>query len=207
VARYQWSDGGIGAGTSRFTAAADPITQAATQQAVELLSRIYALQSAKLWTEDGALPFLYDNLAYLQQNPQLAQAAPARPGPPSPALMRYCNVNARDYDDRVQQLPAEADAVDFDWVDQVLEVGREPVGGFFGGEDGRDMRRRFREALGADGGGPGGARRRHHWLGGPPMNVVDPDWPLLEVFWRSFLPWNRVEGVPPPPPPAPRRLV
>ena len=35
-------------------------------------------------------------------------------------------------------------------------------------------------------------------LGGPPTGHVDPDWPLLEVFWRSALPWNHTDGVPPP---------
>mmetsp|Transcript_20595 Transcript_20595/g.23879 ORF Transcript_20595/g.23879 Transcript_20595/m.23879 type:complete len:120 (-) Transcript_20595:88-447(-) len=29
------------------------------------------------------------------------------------------------------------------------------------------------------------------------MVVVDPDLPLVELFWRSLLPWARVDGVPP----------
>jgi hypothetical protein len=37
-----------------------------------------------------------------------------------------------------------------------------------------------------------------HVFGGPPTGIVDPDWPIAEVFWRSLLPWNHVEGVPPP---------
>jgi hypothetical protein len=27
------------------------------------------------------------------------------------------------------------------------------------------------------------------------MTVIDPGLPLVEVFWRSFLPWARVDGV------------
>jgi hypothetical protein len=29
------------------------------------------------------------------------------------------------------------------------------------------------------------------------MQVIDPDLPLLELFWRSLLPWARVDGVSP----------
>lgn len=35
-------------------------------------------------------------------------------------------------------------------------------------------------------------------IGGPPIHRINPDSPLLEVFWQSMLPWNRVDGVPPP---------
>ena len=38
--------------------------------------------------------------------------------------------------------------------------------------------------------------REQNFLG-PPTTIIDPDLPLLEVFWRSVLPWARVEGVPP----------
>jgi hypothetical protein len=27
------------------------------------------------------------------------------------------------------------------------------------------------------------------------MDVIDPGLPIVEVFWRSFLPWARVDGV------------
>ena len=30
---------------------------------------------------------------------------------------------------------------------------------------------------------------------GPPTERIDPDWPLLEIFWRSALPWAYVDGV------------
>ena len=30
---------------------------------------------------------------------------------------------------------------------------------------------------------------------GPPTERIDPDWPLLEIFWRSALPWTYVDGV------------
>jgi hypothetical protein len=49
-------------------------------------------------------------------------------------------------------------------------------------------------------------QRLFQQFGGPPRGIVDPDWPAMEVFWRSFLPWNHVDGVPPPPPPPPGAL-
>lgn len=27
------------------------------------------------------------------------------------------------------------------------------------------------------------------------MTVIDPSRPIIEVFWRSILPWSRVDGV------------
>jgi hypothetical protein len=186
----------IGSGAASSCGSSDLFIQEATQQAVDVLLRIYVQQNAKFWT-DGAMAFLYDGLVSVQQQQSLA-GSPVRPRPPSPALMRYSGVKARDYVDRIQQLPAEVGVVDFDWVEDVLEVELNRRV-FFHGEDGRDIRRQFREFV-AGGGGPGG-NRRAHWLGGPPTNVVDLDWPLLEVFWRSLLPWNRVDGIPPPPQP------
>ena len=38
-------------------------------------------------------------------------------------------------------------------------------------------------------------RTRNQYFGGPPTVIIDPDLPLLEVFWRSALPWAHVEGV------------
>jgi len=41
--------------------------------------------------------------------------------------------------------------------------------------------------------------REGAFLAGPPTQMIDLDWPLLEVLWRSALPWAHVEGVPPTP--------
>ena len=40
--------------------------------------------------------------------------------------------------------------------------------------------------------------REGAFLAGPPTQMIDLDWPLLEVLWRSALPWAHAEGVPPP---------
>ena len=43
------------------------------------------------------------------------------------------------------------------------------------------------------------ANAQQRGFAGPPTERIDPDWPLLEVFWRSALPWAHVEGVERPP--------
>jgi hypothetical protein len=182
--RYRWV-GEVGASA---------IEQSATLQAVDVISSIYVKQNANFWKEHDVLKFLYDNLVKLREQQAKTGDDPNMnsplPGPPSPALMRYCNVKVRDYDDRIQELPAEADVVDFDWLEDAMVV--EP-------NRRRLIRREGGRRRGVPDDGGLGWDRPQHWLGGPPTNVVDPDWPLVEVFWRSFLPWNRVEGVPPPP--------
>jgi hypothetical protein len=40
-------------------------------------------------------------------------------------------------------------------------------------------------------------RPRDRQFLGPATEIIDPDLPLLELFWRSALPWAHVEGVPP----------
>ena len=42
----------------------------------------------------------------------------------------------------------------------------------------------------------------HQAAAGGRAQMIDPDLPLVEVFWRSLMPWNEVEGVGPPPPPG-----
>ena len=32
---------------------------------------------------------------------------------------------------------------------------------------------------------------------GPPTHIIDLDLPMLEIFWRSLLPWNSIEIVRP----------
>ena len=66
------------------------------------------------------------------------------------------------------------------------------------GRGGPSKESKIDELISPDGGAAGFGDRGQPILGGPPTGLVDPDLPLVEVFWRSFLPWNHVEGVPPP---------
>ena len=117
--------------------------------------------------------------------------------------MRYGGIDPADFDTKIQTLPADAAPVDPGLVAHALVmdprrgrlVRNNQRGAARQGEhnnDGFGMR-----MLDADGNPVPAASRRQPLLG-PPTHHVDPDWPLVEVFWRSFLPWNHVDGVPPP---------
>jgi hypothetical protein len=106
--------------------------------------------------------------------------------PLSPALMRYARCDPSDYNDKFQTMPADANPLDAGLVARALTVDpnrprlmqRMPRGG----ADELEL----------------AANRGAAALAGPPTQVIDPDWPLMEVFWRSALPWAHVEGVHPP---------
>lgn len=200
---YRWTQASFSGG--------DTIVRVATLQAVHAMSRIFVQQSAKLWNEDAVLQFVFDNLVALQQKHHHQPHQLQDDGfSPSPALMRYSNAKASDYSSsdyengnhqlRQQLLPPDLNIVDPGLVAHAMIV--EP--------NRRRLVRRPRDRGDAEGGGAnnqdvaqwfvgrGRAANVHRpWLGGP-TTLVDPDWPMLEVFWRSFLPWNRVEGVAPP---------
>jgi len=171
----------------------DPVETSATIQATELIVRIFVLQNGRNWAHDKTLQWLYDNLNEQRtRNPDL-------PGPPSPALMRYAGSNPADYDNKIQQLPPDMNVLDPNLLAYAMAIDPNRPRFLRGGH-----RAAFEDQLGGgmrqDGGDGGGwtvpAPRGE--IFGPPTNDVNPDWPLLEVFWRSFLPWNRVVGVPPP---------
>jgi hypothetical protein len=163
--------------------AVDTIVMAATLQSVDLVVKIFVMQNARQWAEDAVLQWVHDSLKDLMEAPDES------PAPPSPALMRYLGSNPADYDRKIQQLPPDANIIDPNLMAQAMIVDprrrrllrREHRAG---GEHAQDENPFFPVPQQA--------------FGGPPTNNIDPDWPLLEVFWRSFFPWNRVVGVPPP---------
>jgi hypothetical protein len=163
--------------------AVDTIVMAATLQSVDLIVKIFVMQNARQWAEDAVLQWVHDSLKDLMEAPDES------PAPPSPALMRYLGSNPADYDRKIQQLPPDANIIDPNLMAQAMIVDprrrrllrREHRAG---GEHAQDENPFFPVPQQA--------------FGGPPTNNIDPDWPLLEVFWRSFFPWNRVVGVPPP---------
>lgn len=142
-----------------------------------------------------------DQVPPLQQQQQQQQQLPASP---NPALMRYGGVDPADYDTKIQTLPPEAALLDPGLVAHALVVdpnrrrlvrNRGRGAGPAGEQQPEDA---FRMVDALNGGGAAAAAAARRPLLGPPTQHVDPDWPLLEVFWRSFLPWNHVDGVPPP---------
>ena len=159
----------------------DTIALSATLQSCDLIIGIFVKQNAKLWGDSEVLQWVYGNME------QLKTVDFQNPGPPSPALMRYAGCVPSDYDNKFEQLPQDANLVDPGLIAQAMVVD--------------PNRPRF--LRGIDRGAQVGAHRiadgmavpRPAAILGRPVHVVNPDWPLIEVFWRSFLPWNTVEGV------------
>lgn len=165
-------------------AKADPVVRSCTSQAFDLISRIFVQQNFKMWNIDLLWRFAYKNLKDLQENP--AEVLPLQP-----AMMRYARCDPSDYDDRIQTMPADANPLDPGLVAHAMTIDTN--------------RPRFLQRAARGGGMPdelelamAGLNLQGTVLAGPPTEMIDPDWPMLEVFWRSFLPWAHVEGVPPP---------
>jgi hypothetical protein len=169
----------------------DTIILTATLQACDLVTKIAVQQNAKLWGDDEVLQWLFDNLKELQSTKL------ELPTFPSPAMLRYASCDPSDYENKIQMLPPDMNVIDPAALAHAMEVNTNRP---------RLIRRMHR------GGGAGPALEEHEHdanglpanhrpqpqrLLGPPTQVIDPDWPIAELFWRSFLPWNRVEGLPP----------
>jgi hypothetical protein len=161
----------------------DTVVRSCTLQAYELILKIFVMQNAKLWSRHDVLRWVYDCLL------ELTSKDPPDPVLPlSPAIVRYSSCKPSDYEDKIQTMPAEANPLDPGLVVRALNVDPN-VPRFLQGMP-REGMAHADHAFAALPNQPGFA--------GPPTNIVDPDWPLLEVFWRSALPWNHVDGVPPP---------
>jgi hypothetical protein len=155
-----------------------PVIYSCTSRAYENIVKIFVQQNHKLFSAWAVLKWVYDNLATLKdRNYQ------ETPTPLSPAIMRYVRCHPTDFEDKFQTMPAEANPLDPSVVAHALHVDpnrprfmqRMPrAGAFHGGVHEEDF-----AALAARGG-----------FAGPPTQNIDPDLPLLEVFWRSALPWN-----------------
>jgi len=165
-------------------AAADPVVRACTSQAYDLIVRIFVHQNFKLWSPDAVLSWAYKNLKELKEDPD--EVCPLQP-----AIMRYARCDPSDYEAKFQTMPADANPLDPGLVAHAMTIDTN--------------RPRFMQRVGRGGGGMpdelammAGLNQQGAVLAGPPTEMVDPDWPILEVFWRSFLPWAHVEGVPPP---------
>jgi hypothetical protein len=161
----------------------DPVVRACTSQAYDLIVKIFVKQNHKLYGSEAVLRWIYDAVSELKGFGSVSPVSPL-----SPALMRYARSDPSDYEDKFQTMPADANPLDPGLLVHALAIDpnrprllqRMPRGD--GGHDEIDF----------------AAQQLGVALAGPPTQNVDPDWPLLELFWRSALPWNHVEGVPPP---------
>ena len=102
--------------------------------------------------------------------------------------MRYARCDPSDYEDKIQTMPADANPLDPQMVAHAMTIDT--------------TRPRFMQRIPRAGGGIADEfemmNQNGAVLAGTPTEIIDPDWPMLEVFWRSMLPWAHVEGVPPP---------
>lgn len=162
----------------------DPVVRMAIEKAYELSSRIFAKLNHKLWASDAVMLWLHSNLAELKQSNSVGDDLVGL----SPALMRYSRMDPGEYEMKFQLLPAEANPLDPQLVQHalVIDVNRRR---FLRNQRGRGEDPVNENAL--FGFGQGNAVRPT--LFGPPSNVIDLDWPMMEIFWRSLLPWNHID--------------
>ncbi len=188
-----------------YSAVPDTIILSATIKACDLISKIFVEQNAKLYGDDDVLQWLYDNLAALKETNSTTTTTTDVPAP-SPAILRYAHVDPSDYSTKVQTLPPDANIIDNGLLAHAMIVdprrprylrGNQRRGDRGGGND--DMENIQFDELGNPF-LPRQQQQRAATYFGPPSEAIDPDWPMTEVFLRSILPWNYVEGLP-----APRR--
>jgi Transcriptional repressor TCF25 len=159
-----------------------------TLQTRDLLTKIYVQQTARLYADDIIVQWMYENTVDLLSIEEFLL-----PDPPNPAILRYASADPTDFDLEVQMLPPDANAVEVGLLAHAMVINPNRP---------RYLRRQNRRDDEHDEDdfhvGVFGNRTQHPRYFGPPSEMVDPDWPMLEVFWRSLLPWNHVEGMPPP---------
>ena len=180
---------------------ADRASVLARHAAADRVARIFVLRNYKLWGGDDTLKWLFDCAKDVVKEAG-GDLNSMPPPPPAAALLRYVGCDPADYEEAFRTFPPDANPLDELLVAPALAV--DPTG--------RRMLPRGGVAGGGGGGGGvvggwegGGEEEMAQWqqmildqLGG---EVIDPDWPMLEEFWRSLMPWARVDGVPPPLPP------
>lgn len=154
-----------------------------TLKSIEVLIKIYTKQSTKIWVDDDVIQWLYDNLKHLLENHDAKEISAL----PNPALGHYATCKAEEYDNRIELFPQDANILDPGLIAHAMAIDPNRP----------RLLRNMPRGIGQRGYELNG-QRQGPVFAGPPLNIVDPDWPILEVFWRSFLPWNHVEGVPPP---------
>jgi len=154
------------------------------------ITQIFIDRSHKLWCGDDVVKWLYDCCVEVvsvdaQTNCEATTCVPL-------ALLRYSSYDPADFEDSFAHIPV-ANALDPQLVDLALHV--------------RQNARRLLRMPQQQGGMPGGFNiegpqaiqqiRALLGTGRDGMEVIDPDLPFAEIFWRSLMPWARVDGVPP----------
>lgn len=156
------------------------VLSSAIIQVVDSIIDLFVQMNALIWSGEDTLGWMYDvAVRAKQQNASIGSLWPE-------ALLRYGDFDKSSFEKSFPFLPPDANVVDPALLAQAMVVDTNRP---------RLLRRMHNrdidvQLLGGIQGAP--------MLFGPPTGLLDPDWPIAELFWRSFLPWNRVMGVPPP---------
>jgi hypothetical protein len=172
----------------------DPVVRMATEKAYDLISRVFAKLSHKHWASDPVLLWVHSTLDDLKKMDSAEQKASKTMEVQSlaPAMMRYSQIDPADYETKFQLLPVDVNPLDLGLVQHALVIDpnrRRFLRNQRGGQRGDGGEDNFFRMFGQD-----NAVRRGT-LFGPPTRIIDLDWPLLEIFWKSLLPWNRIEEI------------
>jgi hypothetical protein len=182
----------------RPTISYDPIQYHATRSVCDKLSKLYVQRSCHLWgnsNHDGQslITWLYDASHEVATTAMDITVAPF-----SPCVLRYWKVDETEFSNRFQLLPPEANPLDPTILGLALDVQPNRPRWIRRGHAGQNPH--WEDAAAAR----AGVHQDGLLLfGGPPHQNIDPDLPMLQVFWQIMLPWNRIEGIHPPPPPPP----
>ncbi len=159
--------------------------------AKDKITSIFVERSHKLWCGEDVVKLLFDCC----QEALATKEAKLMEKPTVPlALIRYADLKLDDFQDSFPHIPV-VDALDPRLVDAAMNVRpnarrmlRLPNQRGDDGDEGFNLND-FQEQRVAQ------QIRTMFGTGRDDMTVIDPDLPIAEIFWRSLLPWNRVDGV------------
>ena len=160
---------------------------------VEKISSIFVERNSKLWSGDDVLKWLFRGCQRIVETKEVENTADDGVVSSLEALEKYSVFDPMDFQDSFRRIPADANPLDPGLMDaalnytpnrrRFLRMNRQQGGR--GNEQGLDLEMLARQQRTMLGTGRNG------------MQVIDPDLPLMELFWRSMMPWARVDGVPP----------
>lgn len=160
--------------------------QARITQAYDLIVRIFVDANHKHWFSTNINDFMLACIEALIEDQREARR-PLRLL--NPVLLKYSNCDPINFVDIFPTMPAEANPLDRGLVAHAMRV-----------EINRPrFMQRAAQGVGEDQIMEMVANAQQRGFAGPPTEMIDPDLPLLEIFWRSALPWAHVEGVERPP--------
>lgn len=154
---------------------------------ISKISSIFVNRSYQLWNGDDVLKWLFEACQELSQRPLCENVQ--RKSNLLHALRRYESFDPIDFTNSFRQIPQDLNPLDPGLADAALNYT--PNRRRFLRIDRRNNRDDDIDLERYNG------RANSVMLGTSRsgMDVIDPGLPIVEVFWRSFLPWARVDGV------------